>query len=165
MVTLFCSPTQEPGYMKLLPHLSVNIMRSVFKWLVFNTEETLWGLFRFWKVNWNLESSPSSQKCLWPVALCKNSRKNREKIEKNSPKQREISEAVVKMIVKDIRPISIVESEGFHDLVSQLELCYTMASQQYITRRILPSFWAEFVVPCVPSCWGVFLQPHTWHLV
>ena len=34
-----------------------------------------------------------------------------QKFEKNSPKQREISEAAVKMIVKDIRPISIVENE------------------------------------------------------
>jgi len=63
-----------------------------------------------------------------------------QKFEKNSPKQREISEAVVKMIVKDIRPISIVENEGFRDLVSLLEPRYTMASRQHITRRILPEF-------------------------
>ena len=36
-----------------------------------------------------------------------------QKFERNSPKQREILEAMVKMIVKDIRPISIVENEGF----------------------------------------------------
>ena len=32
--------------------------------------------------------------------------------------QQEISEAMVKMIIKDIRPISTVEKEGFCDLVS-----------------------------------------------
>ena len=63
-----------------------------------------------------------------------------QKFERNSPKQREISEAMVKMIVKDIRPISIVENEGFRDLISLLEPRYTMVSRQHITRRILPEF-------------------------
>jgi len=62
------------------------------------------------------------------------------------------------MIVKDIHPISIVENEDFRDLVSLLELRYTMASRQHITRRILPEFLRrvqcslEFLLVEVSSC-------------
>ena len=55
-------------------------------------------------------------------------------------------EAVVKMIIKDLRPTSLVEKEGFRDLVSLLKPWYTMVSWQHITKHL-----PQFLIGCQDS--------------
>ena len=82
------------------------------------------------------------------------------KFVRGSQQQREISEAVVKMIIKDLRPISIVEKEGFRDLVALLEPRYTMASRQHITERLLP----QFLTRCQDSLDSLMLEMSSCNL-
>lgn len=51
-----------------------------------------------------------------------------------------ISEAIAKMIVRDLQPVSIVEHEGFRELLQLLEPRYTLEPQQYIQGQLLPAY-------------------------
>jgi len=65
------------------------------------------------------------------------------KFDKNHPRQKAITDAVVKMIVKDIQPAYIVEREGFRELLNILEPRYTVASRKHIQQSMLPSYCSK----------------------
>ncbi|CAL9703073.1 unnamed protein product [Knipowitschia caucasica] len=62
------------------------------------------------------------------------------KFDKHDPRQVLISEAVAKMIVQDLQPVSMVEKEGFRALLQLLEPRYTPDSQHYIQSQLLPAY-------------------------
>lgn len=62
------------------------------------------------------------------------------KFDKHDPRQVLISEAIAKMIVRDLQPVSIVEKEGFRALLQLLEPRYTPDSQQNIQSQLLPAY-------------------------
>uniref|UniRef100_A0A1X7VAT2 HAT C-terminal dimerisation domain-containing protein n=1 Tax=Amphimedon queenslandica TaxID=400682 RepID=A0A1X7VAT2_AMPQE len=49
------------------------------------------------------------------------------------------------MVVKDLRPSSIVESEGFKDLLEVLDPRYTIVSRQYLQYSLIPKQVSETV--------------------
>lgn len=51
-----------------------------------------------------------------------------------------ISEAIAKMIVRDLQPVSIVENQGFRELLQLLEPRYTPEPQHYIQSQLLPAY-------------------------
>lgn len=51
-----------------------------------------------------------------------------------------ISEAIAKMIVRDLQPVSIVENQGFRELLQLLEPRYTPEPQNYIQSQLLPAY-------------------------
>ncbi|XP_072306346.1 zinc finger BED domain-containing protein 4 [Eucyclogobius newberryi] len=62
------------------------------------------------------------------------------KFDKHDPRQVLISEAVAKMIVQDLQPVSMVGKEGFRALLQLLEPRYTPDSQHYIQNQLLPAY-------------------------
>ncbi|KAK7884266.1 hypothetical protein WMY93_027389 [Mugilogobius chulae] len=62
------------------------------------------------------------------------------KFDKHDPRQVLISEAIAKMIVQDLQPVSMVEKEGFRALLQLLEPRYTPDSQHYIRSQLLPAY-------------------------
>ena len=61
-----------------------------------------------------------------------------EKYGKNHPKQQLITEGILKMVVKDLRPSSIVQYKGFKDLLEVLNPCYTVVSRQHLQYSLIP---------------------------
>ena len=61
---------------------------------------------------------------------------------KDSTKRKMIDDAVLKMIVTDLQPLSVVEDGGLNNLVSILDSRYQLPSRATITRR-LPELYAE----------------------
>ena len=61
------------------------------------------------------------------------------KFDKNDPRQKAITDALIKMIVKDLQPVYIVEREGFRDFVNVLEPRYTIVSRKHLQQTLLPS--------------------------
>lgn len=51
-----------------------------------------------------------------------------------------ISEAIAKMIVRDLQPVSIVENIGFRELLQLLEPRYTLERQHCIQSQLLPAY-------------------------
>lgn len=62
------------------------------------------------------------------------------KFDKHDPRQVLISEAIAKMIVRDLQPVSIVEKEGFRALLQLLEPRYTPDSQHHIQSQLFPAY-------------------------
>uniref|UniRef100_A0A8C6WMZ5 HAT C-terminal dimerisation domain-containing protein n=1 Tax=Neogobius melanostomus TaxID=47308 RepID=A0A8C6WMZ5_9GOBI len=62
------------------------------------------------------------------------------KFDKHDPRQVLISEAIAKMIVRDLQPVSMVEKEGFRALLQLLEPRYTPDSQHHIQSQLLPAY-------------------------
>ncbi|XP_053704523.1 zinc finger BED domain-containing protein 4 [Synchiropus splendidus] len=62
------------------------------------------------------------------------------KFEKLDPRQVRISEAITKMIIRDLQPVSLVEQQGFRDLLQLLEPRYTPEPQHCIQTRLLPAY-------------------------
>lgn len=44
------------------------------------------------------------------------------------------------MIVRDLQPVSIVENQGFRELLQLLEPRYTPEGQHYIKTQLLPAY-------------------------
>ena len=65
------------------------------------------------------------------------------KFERNHPRQKAITDAIAKMIVKDIQPAYTVERQGFRELVALLEPRYTMVSRQCLQNTLLPSYYSK----------------------
>ena len=59
----------------------------------------------------------------------------------DSNKKRELDELVVRMIVEDLQPLSVVEDKGFRRLVHALNPRYDLPSRREITRTLLPSVY------------------------
>ncbi|KAK4322167.1 hypothetical protein Pmani_007078 [Petrolisthes manimaculis] len=53
-------------------------------------------------------------------------------------KKQQLDSLVVKMIVKDMQPLSVVEDEGFRELVTGLDPRYTLPSRRDLVRTHLP---------------------------
>lgn len=53
-------------------------------------------------------------------------------------KKQQLDDLVVKMIVKDMQPLSVVEDEGFRELVAGLDPRYTLPSRRDLVRTHLP---------------------------
>lgn len=62
------------------------------------------------------------------------------KFDKHDPRQVLISEAIAKMIVRDLQPVSMVAKEGFRALLQLLEPRYTPDSQHHIQSQLLPAY-------------------------
>ncbi|KAM9855232.1 zinc finger BED domain-containing protein 4 [Aulostomus maculatus] len=62
------------------------------------------------------------------------------KFDRHDPRQALISEAIAKMIVQDLQPVSIVENHGFRELLQLLEPRYTPEPQHYIQSQLLPAY-------------------------
>ncbi|XP_023144302.1 zinc finger BED domain-containing protein 4 [Amphiprion ocellaris] len=62
------------------------------------------------------------------------------KFDRHDPRQVLISEAIAKMIVRDLQPVSIVENRGFRELLQLLEPRYTPEPQHYIQSQLLPAY-------------------------
>ncbi|XP_041860424.1 zinc finger BED domain-containing protein DAYSLEEPER [Melanotaenia boesemani] len=62
------------------------------------------------------------------------------KFDRHDPRQVLISEAIAKMIVRDLQSVSIVEYQGFRELLQLLEPRYTPEPQQYIQSQLLPAY-------------------------
>ncbi|CAG6021477.1 unnamed protein product [Menidia menidia] len=62
------------------------------------------------------------------------------KFDRHDPRQVMISEAIAKMIVRDLQPVSIVENQGFRELLQLLEPRYSPEPQQYIQSQLLPAY-------------------------
>ncbi|KAM3618554.1 uncharacterized protein V6R79_021792 [Siganus canaliculatus] len=62
------------------------------------------------------------------------------KFDRHDPRQVLISEAIAKMIVRDLQPVSIVENQGFRELLQLLEPRYTPERQHYIQSQLLPAY-------------------------
>ncbi|XP_068180935.1 zinc finger BED domain-containing protein 4 isoform X2 [Antennarius striatus] len=62
------------------------------------------------------------------------------KFDRHDPRQVLISEAIAKMIVRDLQPVSIVENQGFRELLQLLEPRYTLERQHYIQTQLLPAY-------------------------
>ncbi|XP_062247061.1 zinc finger BED domain-containing protein 4 [Platichthys flesus] len=62
------------------------------------------------------------------------------KFDRHDPRQVLISEAIAKMIVLDLQPVSIVENQGFRELLQFLEPRYTPEHQHYIRSQLLPAY-------------------------
>ncbi|XP_077369724.1 zinc finger BED domain-containing protein 4 isoform X2 [Festucalex cinctus] len=62
------------------------------------------------------------------------------KFDKHDPRQVLISEAIAKMIVRDLQPVSMVENCGFRVLLHLLEPRYTPDPQYYIQNQLLPAY-------------------------
>ncbi|XP_038143273.1 zinc finger BED domain-containing protein 4 [Cyprinodon tularosa] len=62
------------------------------------------------------------------------------KFDRHDPRQVLISEAITKMIVHDLQPVSIVENQGFRELLQLLEPRYTPEPQHYIQGQLLPAY-------------------------
>ena len=66
-----------------------------------------------------------------------------QKFDRSSSRQKAISRAILMMIIKDLRPLRIVECEGFRNLVAILEPRYRMVSRQHLQQTLLPKCMAE----------------------
>ncbi|XP_035244248.1 zinc finger BED domain-containing protein 4 [Anguilla anguilla] len=62
------------------------------------------------------------------------------KFDRNDPRQVLISEAIAKMIIRDLQAVQIVENEGFRDLLQLLEPRYTPEPRHYIQQQLLPGY-------------------------
>lgn len=61
-------------------------------------------------------------------------------IDMNLSAQVLISEAIAKMIVRDLQPTSMVENKGFRELLQLLEPRYTPERQHCIQSQLLPAY-------------------------
>ena len=56
-----------------------------------------------------------------------------------------ITNGIINYIIKDLRPLSTVEGEGFRELMAIVEPSYTVPSRNYITNSALPALYNEAV--------------------
>ncbi|XP_018604483.2 zinc finger BED domain-containing protein 4-like isoform X2 [Scleropages formosus] len=62
------------------------------------------------------------------------------KFERNDPRQLLISEAIAKMVIRDLQAVHIVENEGFRELLQLLEPRYTPEPRHYMEKQLLPGY-------------------------
>lgn len=62
------------------------------------------------------------------------------KFDRSDPRQALISEAIAKMIIRDLQAVHIVENEGFRELLQLLEPRYTPEPSHYIQQQLLPAY-------------------------
>ncbi|KPP62350.1 zinc finger BED domain-containing protein 4-like, partial [Scleropages formosus] len=62
------------------------------------------------------------------------------KFDRNDPRQALISEAIAKMMIRDLQAVETVENEGFRELLQLLEPRYAPESRLYVQRQLLPGY-------------------------
>ncbi len=65
----------------------------------------------------------------------------KKKLDINYDKWNLITSSIVEMIYKDFRPFSIVEDEGFKNLINSLELNYTIPSRKIFSSKFIPELY------------------------
>lgn len=65
------------------------------------------------------------------------------KFDYSDPRQSLISEAIAKMIIRDLQPPQIVEYEGFRELLQLLEPRYIPVQCHYIQQQLLPAYVSQ----------------------
>ncbi|XDV45832.1 hypothetical protein PO909_013855 [Leuciscus waleckii] len=65
------------------------------------------------------------------------------KFDYSDPRQSLISEAIAKMIIRDLQPTQIVEYEGFRELLQLLEPRYIPVPCHYIQQQLLPAYVSQ----------------------
>lgn len=68
-----------------------------------------------------------------------------------SQRYKDITQAVGKFIVKDLRPFSVVSNDGFKDMVRVLDPRYDLPSRTYFSETVIPNMYND-VVQQVKSC-------------
>ena len=61
----------------------------------------------------------------------------------DSNRKQEIDRLVLRMMVRDLQPFSVVEDEGFKDLIRGLDPRYNLPSRRTITHTLLPDLYKE----------------------
>jgi len=89
-------------------------------------------------------SSPTSTQ---PKASCSKSEESLspffQKLNHNSKRAQSVTAAITKFICKDLRPYSVVENEGFRDLVHLLEPRYVIPSRPHFSEKCVPTLYSE----------------------
>ena len=75
-----------------------------------------------------------------------------EKIQKyktDSLKRKKLNEVLVGLIAKDMRPMSIVEDEGFKDFCTEMNPSYTLPSRKTLRTKLLPRLYNSSMIELV----------------
>lgn len=59
----------------------------------------------------------------------------------NEPKAKEITAKIALMIVKDLQPISIIEDQGFRELLKYFESRYQPVSRKHLSQTVIPEYY------------------------
>jgi len=78
-----------------------------------------------------------------------------ERFSRSDTRQLAISNAIAKMIIKDLTPIRIVECEGFRDLLTLVEPRYKVVSRSHIRGKLLPQYQLKVEEAIVAMLQGV----------
>ncbi len=73
------------------------------------------------------------------------------KLPPTSTRATKITQSVLYFICKDMRPLSVVENEGFRYMLKTLEPCYTIPSRQHITDIAVPNLYKEVKMSILES--------------
>lgn len=73
------------------------------------------------------------------------------KLPPTSPRATKITQSVLYFICKDMRPLSVVENEGFRYMLKTLEPRYTIPSRQHITDIAVPNLYKEVKMSILES--------------
>ncbi|XP_061108746.1 E3 SUMO-protein ligase ZBED1-like isoform X2 [Conger conger] len=65
------------------------------------------------------------------------------KLPPTSTRATKITLSIIQFICKDLRPLSVVENEGFRNMITTLEPRYAIPSRQYMTDIALPRLYTE----------------------
>uniref|UniRef100_A0A8C1U7M1 BED-type domain-containing protein n=1 Tax=Cyprinus carpio TaxID=7962 RepID=A0A8C1U7M1_CYPCA len=87
------------------------------------------------------------------------------KLPTTSTRATKITQSVVYFICKDMRPLSVVENEGFRYMVQTMEPRYTIPSRQHITDIAVPNLYKEVktnVLECLALAEKVALTCDAW---
>ena len=64
-------------------------------------------------------------------------------LQKDSVKAQAIAHAIGMMVAVDLRPYSIVENEGFRELLKILEPQYSIISRRKLTNNVIPELFSD----------------------
>lgn len=87
------------------------------------------------------------------------------KLPPTSSRATKITQSVIYFICKDMRPLSVVENDGFRHMLTTLEPRYTIPSRQHITDTALPNLYKQVkatVLDAVGSAGRVALTCDAW---
>ncbi|XP_073701142.1 E3 SUMO-protein ligase ZBED1-like [Garra rufa] len=90
---------------------------------------------------------------------------NFSKLPATSTRTTKITQSVLSFICKDMRPLSVVENEGFRNMLTTLEPRYTIPSRQHITDIALPKLYGQVkatVLDSLSSAERVALTCDAW---
>ena len=61
----------------------------------------------------------------------------------SSPRAVNITKSIATFICRDLRPYSVVENEGFRQMLQTLEPRYEILSRKYFTEKAVPALYDE----------------------